>query len=315
MQRLWFVGGLIIVALVAASLAPLTPSTIAQSLIGTVNVGDNPGATVADPLRNLVYVVCEYDDTIYVLDGNSNTVVRTIPLPYNISGAALDPIANRLYVASCSPIHVLDAATGNEVGAINECVFHPEELAIDPGRHRLLVSDESGLIGVSDYVNIYDTRTLQRVARVEIGYSTVFRDVAVAVNAVSGMGYASYDAQPNLVFFDVMTGEIRHQVRDISATHGVAADPVLNRVYVRCLNEIAVFDGTTAARVGSIPVAGIIGLNCGARRVYSWKSQDMRVFDANTLTAVGTVRVPGTGYAGTMPALACWRRWGGSIAR
>ena len=67
----------------------------------------------------------------------------------------------------------------------------------------------------------------------EIGYSSAFRSVAVAVNTATGMGYASYDAQPNLVLFDVMTGEIKAQIRDIGAWHGVAADPVLNRVYVR----------------------------------------------------------------------------------
>lgn len=157
MQRPRFAWGLVMIAFVAAFLALLAPSAAAQSLIGTVKVGDNPGATVADPIRNLIYVICEYDHTIYVIDGNSNAVVGSFPLPYSISGVALDPVPNRLYVASCSPIHVLDAATGSEVGTINECVFHPEELAIDAGRHRLLVSDESGLIGVSDYVNVYDT--------------------------------------------------------------------------------------------------------------------------------------------------------------
>ena len=296
MQRPWFAWGLVMIAFVAAFLALLAPSTVAQSLIGTVKVGDNPGATVADPIRNLIYVICEYDDTIYVINGSSNAVVRSFPLPYNISGMALDPVANRLYVASCRPIHVLDAATGIEVGTISECVFHPEELAIDAGRHRLLVSDESGVIGVSDYVNVYDTMTLQRVARVEIGYSSAFRSVAVAVNTATGMGYASYDAQPNLVLFDVMTGEIKAQIRDIGAWHGVVVDPVLNRVYVRCLSDIAVFDGTTAARLGSLPVAGLIGVNPGGRRVYSWKNRDLQIFDANTLAKVGTV--PAIGYAG-----------------
>ncbi len=36
-----FTGGLVIVTLIAGFLAPLTPSTVAQSLIGAVDVGDN----------------------------------------------------------------------------------------------------------------------------------------------------------------------------------------------------------------------------------------------------------------------------------
>jgi len=304
MERLRFAGGLVIVALVAALLAPLISPTLAQSLIETVDVGDNPGATLADPTRNLVYVLCDYDDTIHVIDGSSNTVVRTIPLSYNASGAVLDPVANRLYVASCSPIHVLDAATGNELGTIQDCVFHAEDFAIDPERHRLLISDESGLIGVSDYVNIYDTTTLQRVARVEIGYSSAFRDVAVALNPVTGMGYASYEIDPGLTLFDVRSGEIKGRVNGLDTPQSVAADPVRNRVYVRCRNEIAVFDGTTAARVGSIPVAGLMGLNTSAGRVYSWKRTDLHVFDANTFTEVGSVRIPGIGYAGYYASIA-----------
>ena len=304
MKCLRFAWGLVVVALIAGFLAPLTPSAVAQSLVGTVDVGDNPGATLADPTRNLVYVLCDYDDTIHVIDGNSNTVVRTIPLSYNVSGAVLDPVANRLYVASCSPIHVLDAATGNELGTIQDCVFHAEDFAIDPGRHRLMVSDESGLIGVSDYVNIYDTTTLQRVTRVEIGYSSAFRDVAVAVNPVTGMGYASYEIDPGLTLFDVRNGEIKARVNGLDTPQSVAADPVRNRVYVQCRNEIAVFDGTTAARVGSIPIAGLMGLNTSAGRVYSWKRTDLHVFDANTFTEVGSVRIPGTGYAGYYASIA-----------
>ena len=107
---------------------------------------------------------------------------------------------------------------------------------------------------------------------------------------------------PNVTFFDVTTGAVTKRVQDVGAWHGIAADPVRNRVYVRGSNQIAVLDGTTGASVGSIAAAGLIGLNSSGGRVYSWKSRDLHVFDAATLTEVGTV--PGLGYPGYYASIA-----------
>ncbi|WP_405173021.1 hypothetical protein MHI12_18090 [Paenibacillus sp. FSL H8-0280] len=49
-------------------------------MIATVPVGINPNGAGANPLTNRVYISNQDDNTISVIDGETNTVIATIPV-------------------------------------------------------------------------------------------------------------------------------------------------------------------------------------------------------------------------------------------
>jgi YVTN family beta-propeller protein len=66
--------GMLAVLAVASTLA------VAQSVVTTITVGTVPLGVGVNPNTNRIYVSNQYDSTVSVIDGATNTVIATIPV-------------------------------------------------------------------------------------------------------------------------------------------------------------------------------------------------------------------------------------------
>ena len=77
------------------------------------------GPTPSRPTRN-IYVVNNADDTVSVIDGDTNTVITTIPVGNPPFEAAIDTNNNLIYVtnANDNTVSVIDGATNTVIDTI-----------------------------------------------------------------------------------------------------------------------------------------------------------------------------------------------------
>jgi YVTN family beta-propeller protein len=280
----------------------------AQDIVTTVPVATgNPRGVAADPTRNLIYVANSGANQVLVINGTTNTIVRTFPTAGNVEGIEVDPVANRIYTGYSRPVRVLDAATGNEVGQINESIYGDNEIALNPSNHKLYLADWSTIIGTPDRVRIFDTRTLGEIGRVDLGLSQNIQRIGVAVNPVTGMAYATYNGDGSIAFIDGQSNQIVMQFQlPEQAQKWVAVNPATNRVYVKCTDGVVVLDGTSGARLGVIPGQWDIAVNKDANRIYLAQNREFRVVDGWTNAIVGQLQLPkykGSGGLDSLPTL------------
>ena len=263
----------------------------AQSVIGSVPLED-PECLAVNPLTNRVYVATGAGVT--VLDGQSSAVLQEIPIAGGADAVAVNAQTNRLYVAGgdARDVLVMDAATGTQVGVIDELIGECSEIAIDPVRNRIWLADRSALVGVPDRVAVYDGATNTRLARVELGLSDKFERVRVAADPVLNRVYASYSGDDTLALIDGGSFAKLAQVAVGGGVDTVAAHTGRVRAYVETTAGIVAVDGTTFGQTGLIGHKGNVAVNAASDRIYIGGSRKLYIADGATHAVSASFDLP-----------------------
>jgi YVTN family beta-propeller protein len=110
----------------------------------------SPLEMAVDPSTNTIYV--SGNKAVWVIDGATNTVTATIPLPWQANGIAVDPSTHTVYVAEgvYPNVSVINEAT-NTVTATVPVGNSPEGVAVDPSTQTVYVSNNAdGTVSVID---------------------------------------------------------------------------------------------------------------------------------------------------------------------
>ena len=67
-----------------------------------IPVGNGPIEVTANPMTNKIYVANSGDDTVSVIDGNTDTVIDTITVDDAPAGITVNPATNKIYIANFS---------------------------------------------------------------------------------------------------------------------------------------------------------------------------------------------------------------------
>jgi uncharacterized protein (TIGR03437 family) len=135
-----------------------------DKIAATLQTGNTPVGIAIDETANRVYVANQKDGTIGVIDGSSNQVIATWPVPSgnganNVWKLAIDPALRRLYVSippqfvgSFSGLQVLDTFTGASVAQLGGAWSSAaEDVAVNTNTHHVLLSDSgNGTVTVID---------------------------------------------------------------------------------------------------------------------------------------------------------------------
>jgi len=112
-----------------------------NAVVTTVPVGSGPSGVAVNPSPSIdrVYVANGFGSSVTVLNGNSSSVVATIPLAGGYPFAvAFNPNTNRVYVTNTGPntLVVIDG-NGNDVVATAPVGIDPFGVAINLGASRI----------------------------------------------------------------------------------------------------------------------------------------------------------------------------------
>jgi len=100
---------------------------------------------------NKVYVTGHFSNSVYVINGYTNQLIKTIPVGLNPDGIAVNPNTNMIYVANsaANTISVIDGTTESVVHTVQVRGDNPRGIAINPNTNLIYVANAlSGTVSV-----------------------------------------------------------------------------------------------------------------------------------------------------------------------
>jgi YVTN family beta-propeller protein len=114
----------------------------------TVNVGMNAQFLVINQATNKIYVSNRRDNTVSVIDGNTDTVIKVIPVGSHPVTMDADFATNKIYVANTgngagNTVSVIDGSS-DTVTATVTVGWYPSSVAVNPASHKVFVANFCG---------------------------------------------------------------------------------------------------------------------------------------------------------------------------
>lgn len=227
-------------------------------------------AVAVNPHTNRVYVTdcvevenssaCE-SNTLRVVDGATNSVIASAPIPEHPRYMEVNPVTNTIYLASGpgAPVVIIDGATNSLTSVtLPNAAPGTSDLALNPMTNRAYVA-AAGLVVIDG--------TYQTAEAVPDTGTATF----VAVNTVTNKIYAADTLESEITVVDGATNDPTF-IPVGGSPAAVAVNPVTNKIYSTdsVADEVAIVEGdthsTVYASVGRQPVA--IALNPVTNKVY-----------------------------------------------
>ena len=244
-------------------------------LLQNIPVPFGAAAAAVNYLTNRVYVAgCNYLQdpspcTVTVIDGKTNTVIKTIAITSNpglgLTGIAVNEIDGSIYVANANDnvINVINGCTNKIVSSIDLKGNSPSAVAINPILNRLYVP-----LG-NELTTIVNPSLRKVVSTTTFGTTTV----GAAVNLLTGKVYVTdAEAGPSLTGVLDASGKKIASIGVGDDPLGVDVDPVTNLVFVAstAIDSVNVIDGKTntiKSVVTAVP-ASYLAVNFATQKLY-----------------------------------------------
>jgi len=217
-----------------------TAKTYAANLtaVATITLDKIPESMAINEETNRVYVSAER--ALTVIDGATDEIEREIPLEFTASALAVNPKTNRIFVSGDASVGfgdtlVIDGYSHEVVGKIPCRAYYSYEIAVNPATNTVYIADIATIMGYPDSIEVYDGKTFEHKASIEIPtsieYETIEK-VGIAVNPETNRLYATWTGKQALYLIDGGTNEIIQTtpLNDSFSTK-LIVNPSTNRVY------------------------------------------------------------------------------------
>lgn len=139
-----------------AASTTVAPTSVATTLppppadLPGIDVGTEPTSVAANPRNQRLYVTNSGALTVSVIDGTTNSLVETIPLPTRPLSVALNQRSNRVYVATAEAAVTVISGDNNRVLGSVALPSRPGGLAVDHRTDRVFVATSDPALAVID---------------------------------------------------------------------------------------------------------------------------------------------------------------------
>ncbi len=310
-----------------AAMMPLT----AQTLLATVNVGQDAFYLAANAATNKIYVVntCGSDPscsggngTVSVINGLTNTVDATITVGVVPEWLVINPVTNKIYVTNrhSNTVSVINGATNTVTKTIN-VGSHPTYGDINTVTNKIYVVNNGN--GQGTTMSVIDGNTDTNIATVTVGnypqgaaVNPVTNKIYVSNYCGNQFGCNATPAQGTVSVVDGATNTVTNTVTVGVAPQVIFADSVTNKVWVlnlcgstlscditgdnsHVIGSVTQIDGATlaTATANTGQGAGALAYNPVANKAYVSNSTDnTETFVDGVTLATATVQVGPSPY-------------------
>ena len=236
------------------------------------------------------YVTNMCDNTVVVIDTDTNRVVATVPVDFRPRGVLITPDGARIYVTNSESnlVTVIDTETNTVVATIPVDGF-PIKLAITPDGARVYVANFA--IGT---VSVIDTATNTVVNTIDVGGPFVF-DVAITPDGARLYVTSGFGESFTITIFDTATNAVVGTILPIHPSGGVVFTPDGARGYLKTNEFLNVIDTATNTIVVDILQANVfhnqLAITTDGTRLYATGVQvpAVSVIDTSTNAVVNTI--------------------------
>jgi serine/threonine protein kinase, bacterial len=324
-QRLWVLGGVVALLVVAATglgavyflraptpsggSAPVAapqpgpsgvsigPSGVSTPSLGppritfTIQVGNGAFGVAIDPSINAAYVADSAVNSLSVIDTASRAVTATVAVGRRPVGVAVDPVTRNVYVTNYddSSVSVFDTAR-HLVNATMAVGSHPGGVVVDPATRTAYVTNGDG-----GSVSVIDTEVYAVNATVPTGAGPN----RVAVDSAAHRVYVTNSGDATVSVIDTSNRSVVGTVAVPPHPGGVAVDPASHCVYVTNGDNasVTVIDTATLKVIATIPVGqrpGAVAIDPSAHTAFVANYNDAAVSVIDTISRAVTV-IPSVG--------------------
>jgi YVTN family beta-propeller protein len=308
-----FSAGLIFLATMVTG-----PCALAQN-VTSVPVGNDPGQVVVNPVTNTIYILNVGDNTVSVINGATNAVTATVPIPGAggfLQSIAVNPVTNMVYVCAeqeatgpNGAVTVING-TSNAVTATIPAGRNAVDVAINT------VTDQIFVVGgASSEIDVIDGATntlLTTIPTAHILPTTVAVDEATNSiwygNGVNASNIVT-EVGPNGTVDVTLTTDTQTTTSPLA----IAVNPMTDLIYVVSQSEqpgtanfLTVVDGTFNSPNVTVPLdttqvtieaPDVVAVNQVTDTIYVTDSASNQVTvingSTNVATTVGVGLVPG----------------------
>jgi YVTN family beta-propeller protein len=212
------------VTTVATVVGAVSTAVAADNPNPTVLVGGDPQGVAVDPDGKHAYVASYADNSLRVIDTDSQKVVGSIHVGANPLGVAVDPDSRHAFVTNFSEnsVSVLDTANGKLIKNV-PVGQNPASVAVFPRDHFAFVTNSYG-----NSLSVIDTRSLKVVGVVPVG---VHPD-GIAIDSRGELAYVANSGSNTVSVIDIKTQKVVRNVLVGRAPQKVAIDPDGRHAYV-----------------------------------------------------------------------------------
>jgi YVTN family beta-propeller protein len=296
---------LALVSFAAAGLAPSSIMPVAHAqAVTSVTVGSAPFGVGVNGVTNKIYIAnfgpSGSGNTVSVIDGSTNTVVRTIVVGSGPRRAAVNDETNTIYVSNSgsNTVSVIDGSSDTVVATVN-VGKSPRRAAVNRKTKKVYVANSG-----SNTVTVIDASTNTVTGKpIPVGIDPR----GIGANEVTNKIYVANFGQGSGTMVSVIDGNTDTVVKTIDVglnALDVAVNDATNKIYIANLGPVQAMQGqgTTVSVIdGSLDAVAGPPIGVGkapadsavdrvANRVYVANSGDntVSVIDGSTGTALPT---------------------------
>ncbi len=194
-------------------------------------------------------VVNDYiNDSLYVIDGEGDSVLATIGIESSSLGVGVNSETNRIYAANYydNSVSVIDGSLNSMITTIG-VEYNPWAVGVNPTTNKIYVTNSG-----RDNVSVIDGSTNSVIATVWVGYYPTEIDVNPLTNRI----YVANTGDDSISVIDGAGDTVIATIAVGSAPTGVGVDPGTNRIYVvnHGQHDVFVIDGTTNSVLDTLEV-------------------------------------------------------------
>lgn len=210
------------------------PSVCAPFLVNTITVGEMPRGVSTDPMRNRVYVTNYGNNSISVIDNNTNTVIQTLTGITSANYLAQDPTRNIIWVTNYSSNQVTpiqanaDATSFNILPAI-DVGDGPWGVAYEPVYDYLYIVNQ-----LENSVTIIDAENHTVIATLTDDFDQPYH---IAANPITGKVYVTNFGNHSVTVIDGTTVSSLVDLYTSTQPYGIAVDEIRDLVYVSTVDS------------------------------------------------------------------------------
>ncbi|MES2932628.1 MAG: Ig-like domain repeat protein [Pseudomonadota bacterium] len=257
----------------------------ASNVLKTISVGAGYPALAVNPMNNKIYVAHRSDNTVTVIDGNSDTVLTTVTVGSIPVSVAINTATNQVFVANngSASLMVIDGSS-NLVTATVAVGTKPNAVAFNPASKKIYVASGDSNSGSVTIIDSIDNSVKATVA-------TGKRPGAIAINLATNKVYVANMNDTTVTQIDGASNAVTATITVGTHPSALAVNPLTNKVYVTNytseeINNFTVINGadnsTTALTVSMSP--DTVAINAVTNKIYvaSVSGKELVVIDGAT---------------------------------
>lgn len=205
-------------------------------------VGDGPMGIAVNPKTNLIYVTNSLSNTISVISGSDDKIIKNISTAFPPLQVVVNPSTNKVYVSHQGSVSIIEGLNNTLIDNIPISSRDPMAMSVNPNTNYIFVGD-----GISKNVSAIDGIENKELAIISTGISidSNMKGIGISVDELRNKIYVANPSTNNITIIDGSNYKILSNVHAYIHPYDIAINPTSSIGYIVGETSLAQIDLST----------------------------------------------------------------------